>query len=190
MVLLETEKCYNALQICDDSFSATCCYDSFSLRYHLLDRGTLSYLVERTSIKKSHGPSGLCFRSLTDTIANKSFALIKMSWLLFHPDCMSLGRSCYHCGEFKEWADFHRLRHGRGGRMSICAPCKNEQRRIVRRLREIHPLPIACEGCGEIGGKLQLDHDHTNDQFRAYLCCSCNLAVRRGRWARTRKCSS
>ena len=123
----------------------------------------------------------LCFRSLT---ANKSFTLIKMSWLLFHPDCMSLGRSCYHCGEFKEWADFHVLRHGRGGRMSICAPCKNEQRRIVRRLREIHPVPIACEGCGEIGGKLQLDHDHTNGQFRAYLCCPCNLAVRRGRWAR------
>ena len=106
-------------------------------------------------------------------------------WPLFQEGSIDKhGRFCYECGFFAEWNDFHRLKHGRSGRMSICKPCKNKHRAITRELRQLHDQPAACQGCGDESSKLQLDHDHETLAFRAYLCCRCNLRARRGGWAR------
>ena len=108
-----------------------------------------------------------------------------MTWHLFEDEPTTCGRFCYQCGDFSDWDSFHRLKHGRNGRMSICKPCKSQQRALTRHLRTLHAPPTACEACGATDRPLQLDHDHETQAFRAYLCCNCNLAARRWGWARS-----
>lgn len=42
-----------------------------------------------------------------------------------------------------------------------------------------HPCPSACECCGRKPTKmaLHLDHDHSTNQFRGWLCNRCNSAI-------------
>ena len=35
----------------------------------------------------------------------------------------------------------------------------------------------ACAACGELGKKLQIDHDHETGRVRALLCAGCNTAI-------------
>jgi protein-arginine kinase activator protein McsA len=107
-----------------------------------------------------------------------------MTWYLFAlEDLSTIGRICYECAQFGEWADFHALQNGRNKKASICKSCKSQQRKIQRSLRKANPPPTLCEGCGD-DAPLQLDHDHESGEFRAYLCVTCNLSMRRWNWAR------
>ena len=107
-----------------------------------------------------------------------------MAWYLFvSGDLSTIGRICYECAQLDEWANFHTLQNGRNKKASICKTCKSQQRKIQRSLRKANPPPALCEGCG-IDSPLQLDHDHESGEFRAYLCATCNLSMRRWSWAR------
>ena len=110
-----------------------------------------------------------------------------MAWYLFAPGELStVGRYCYECAQFEEWANFHTLQNGRNKKASICKACKSQQRKIQRSLRKANPPPTLCEGCGE-DCPLQLDHCHETNEFRAYLCVNCNLSMRRWGWGRVRE---
>lgn len=40
------------------------------------------------------------------------------------------------------------------------------------------PCPSVCECCGKpCFRELNLDHDHTNGQFRGWLCAKCNTGI-------------
>jgi hypothetical protein len=41
------------------------------------------------------------------------------------------------------------------------------------------PRPTHCESCGRLPGTrgLHLDHDHTTNKFRGWLCSKCNAAL-------------
>ena len=87
-------------------------------------------------------------------------------WHLFETDPTTHGRFCYECGCVAPWDDFYHLKHGRGGWMSICKPCKSKHRAITRSLEQRYIPPDKCQGCGTATTKLQLDHCHVTFEFR------------------------
>ena len=76
---------------------------------------------------------------------------------------------------------------------SQCKCCRNHHSRVVRELRRKNPLPDnhRCECCGRSEEELpvvktisgssittfHLDHCHTTDKFRGYLCSNCNKGL-------------
>ncbi len=100
-------------------------------------------------------------------------------WYLWEDDPTREGRYCYECGYFFEWDNFHRLRHGRNGRESVCKQCKRVHAGWRSRCRRRNERPDACEECGVASRQLQVDHCHDTMTFRAWVCCPCNLQRRR-----------
>ena len=64
---------------------------------------------------------------------------------------------------------------GRYHLQTICRYCQNHNQRVLRRLRKAHgPAPEFCQSCGTSSLRLQLDHCHETDAFRAWVCQPCN----------------
>jgi hypothetical protein len=71
----------------------------------------------------------------------------------------------------KTISQFHKHTKNRDGHSNQCKDCKNRERTLLRRLHKVAPKrPDACECCSITGKILQLDHDHSNDTFRGWLC--------------------
>ena len=102
-----------------------------------------------------------------------------MAWFLFEDIPTDFGRFCCECGEFHQWEDYYRLKHGRNGRQSICKLCKHFHSNWRRRYLRHNTRPLECQECGDDRRVVQVDHDHVTMQFRAWLCSSCNLRARR-----------
>ena len=63
---------------------------------------------------------------------------------------------------------------------NICKICKRELTRVRRSLLTQNPRPESdtpCACCGKIKPKLHLDHDHDTDEFRGFICQSCNHGI-------------
>jgi len=59
----------------------------------------------------------------------------------------------------------------------ICKTCDREERKKGRlRLKAAGPPPPACECCSRTG-RLYLDHCHTTDLIRGWLCAKCNTGI-------------
>ena len=85
---------------------------------------------------------------------------------------------CRVCNILKPIHLFHKHPRHNDGYSSECKICKNKNRTLLRQLRKIAPpIPSACECCGCKNKVIQLDHDHTDDTFRGWLCSSCNRAL-------------
>jgi hypothetical protein len=93
-----------------------------------------------------------------------------------------MGRACVDCGAVLTLETGYVQRTNAKGMIylhSVCRPCHGHRDVVLRRLRKLHPQPPAgtpCECCGRIG-RLCLDHDHTTDKFRGWLCYACNTAI-------------
>ncbi len=106
-----------------------------------------------------------------------------MGWYLWEDDPTTCGRFCRECGFFQVWDNFYDERKGRNGKDSICKCCKIHNVNWCARYRFFHEVPASCQGCGRTG-PVEVDHDHDNMQFRAWLCRTCNRHNRR--WDRVR----
>jgi hypothetical protein len=59
-----------------------------------------------------------------------------------------------------------------------CKKCKYQAERIVISLKKVAPpKPDNCECCGAKTDDFHFDHCHTTNQFRGWLCRSCNLGL-------------
>jgi hypothetical protein len=90
-------------------------------------------------------------------------------------------KKCKDCGLELPVTDFHLAskvkRCGLQTRQSKCPTCKVKEKRAQRRRYKVAgPRPSACECCNR-EGKLQLDHCHTTDLNRGWICTRCNSGI-------------
>jgi hypothetical protein len=59
-----------------------------------------------------------------------------------------------------------------------CKDCRSKHSAIIFQLKKKHKYPdnSICECCGKVK-KLALDHEHTNYEFRGWLCSKCNVGM-------------
>ena len=93
---------------------------------------------------------------------------------------------CKQCNKKRESSEFQWIARGTAsGEMQeklvlnsrTCRKCSNKNNTVVRNLKKLHPTPEdnRCECCGRTDRRLHLDHGHTSDAFRGWLCQECNV---------------
>jgi formate dehydrogenase maturation protein FdhE len=64
-------------------------------------------------------------------------------------------------------------------RKHTCKKCRSHQAKVRRKLHKENKRPrtITCPICGTHTDKPVLDHNHTTDKFRGWVCNDCNNAL-------------
>lgn len=82
---------------------------------------------------------------------------------------------CTYCGKRKNTGSFPKHSMYKDNLDSRCRKCVKKHSKIRSGLHKTAPpKPAVCECCGKIPYKWVLDHDHSNDKFRGWLCSRCN----------------
>lgn len=85
---------------------------------------------------------------------------------------------CIYCQESKPYDDFPKHIHFKDNLDNRCRSCIKEHTNVRKKLyKEAPPKPDLCECCGKIPEKWCLDHDHTDDSFRGWICDKCNTGI-------------
>lgn len=97
---------------------------------------------------------------------------------------------CKICGCYKDLDEYHVFPAAGDGRYPYCKSCKNNHSRVTRQLRKIHRIPEdhVCPVCNRSADQIvyngtnvksvwRIDHCHTTDEFRGWLCHTCNQAL-------------
>ena len=59
-----------------------------------------------------------------------------------------------------------------------CKSCVKKHSRVRHKLHKKAPIkPLVCECCQKIPHKWVLDHDHSDDSFRGWICDKCNTGL-------------
>ena len=114
---------------------------------------------------------------------------------------ISSKQQCVYCQEYKPLSDFPPHSRYKLGVDNRCRVCINKNSVLIRKLKKEAPpapertpapaqvlseAPERCECCGKIPkidsktGKtqsLRLDHDHSTEKFRGWICDRCNSGI-------------
>lgn len=95
----------------------------------------------------------------------------------------SLTKTCKDCGTEQPLDNFdpqYFRSDGSKSHRNTCKICRRHQQKVVRSLlKDNGPPPDICECCGNVSSdsiNIVVDHCHTTDKFRGWLCNSCNVA--------------
>ena len=60
-----------------------------------------------------------------------------------------------------------------------CVSCTSASQKVRYHLAKVHTKPAngLCQCCNRYSDRLHLDHCHTTDNFRGWLCESCNTGI-------------
>jgi hypothetical protein len=93
-------------------------------------------------------------------------------------------KTCTLCGACKPLADFSESKHGALGRQARCKACickiGKEYTRTNREAKAGRERPDRCDCCQQLHTArraMHWDHDHATNQFRGWICSSCNAAL-------------
>jgi hypothetical protein len=88
------------------------------------------------------------------------------------------GQKCIKCKEHKPFSAFDLFQTG-GGIRNTCKTCRCEMSKLRNRLRKTHPVPAPgpCPICKNHTETWILDHCHTTEDFRGYICDRCNRGL-------------
>ena len=85
---------------------------------------------------------------------------------------------CTYCNKRKNLKSFPRHSMYKDNLDSRCRNCVKKHSKVRNKLHKEAPnKPEVCELCGKIPLKWCLDHDHSNDTFRGWLCEPCNTGL-------------
>ena len=88
------------------------------------------------------------------------------------------GQKCIKCNEVKSLESFDLFQTG-GGIRNTCRSCRSEMSKLRTQLRKTNPVPApgACPICEKRTETWILDHCHTTNAFRGYICDRCNRGL-------------
>jgi hypothetical protein len=88
-------------------------------------------------------------------------------------------KRCRSCKEIKNIEEYPFFSTNEAGRKNTCKECSKRLSALRKRLREANPPPIAgeCPICHIHTPYWILDHCHFSNEFRGYICNSCNLGL-------------
>ena len=105
------------------------------------------------------------------------------------------GHVCIKCNSYKETSEFPFRETVGTSRRSICRDCTAIHTKVVKELKQQYPKPLdpnySCPCCDKIEEELKeygrwqdksvwvLDHDHSTNTFRGWICNNCNNALGR-----------
>jgi hypothetical protein len=85
---------------------------------------------------------------------------------------------CSYCGKRKNKGSFPKHSMYKDNLDSRCRKCVKKHSKIRVKLHKKAPQkPEVCECCGKIPFQWALDHDHSDDTFRGWLCTRCNTGL-------------
>lgn len=97
------------------------------------------------------------------------------------PDSILYTKICRRCGQRKNKQNwFWKDKNNRDRYSNLCKACYRIAKNKVRNLHKMAgPPPSTCECCGKKPSikPLCLDHDHTTNEVRGWLCDQCNTAI-------------
>jgi len=90
-------------------------------------------------------------------------------------------KSCRNCKEYKNIEDFPYFSTNEAGRKNTCKECSKKLGVLRRELKSKNPPPPSgkCPICDMHTENWILDHCHFSNNFRGYICNSCNLGLGR-----------
>jgi hypothetical protein len=88
-------------------------------------------------------------------------------------------RVCKTCKEAKPHSEFYKHLTGKHELLNHCKPCKRNLTNILKRMQIGYKnfKTAHCECCGVSDAKIQIDHCHSSNKFRGFVCQSCNLSL-------------
>ncbi len=109
-------------------------------------------------------------------------------------DITNVTKRCIECGEEKFLSEFHQNNNSGTKNYgenypryrNTCKECrksggKKDSQKSTKLMKEsgkIRPkLGTACECCGDKGKMLFFDHCHKTNEFRGWICRTCNTAI-------------
>lgn len=85
---------------------------------------------------------------------------------------------CSYCGKLKNSKSFPKHSMYKDKLDSRCRHCIKKQTKVRNKLHKKAPdKPEFCECCGKKPYKWHLDHDHSDNSFRGWICESCNTGI-------------
>lgn len=87
---------------------------------------------------------------------------------------------CSKCNQEKALSEFHKklCAGGYDVKQSYCKDCQSNHGYVIKGLRKTAPPKSSvCDCCGVADSKMILDHDHTTEEFRGWLCYRCNSGI-------------
>lgn len=85
---------------------------------------------------------------------------------------------CSYCGKRKNKSSFPKHSMYKDNLDTRCKKCIKKHSKIRNELHKKAPVkPERCECCGKIPYKWCLDHDHSDDSFRGWICEPCNTGL-------------
>ena len=85
---------------------------------------------------------------------------------------------CKYCSKRKNIKSFDKHTHYKDNLDARCKKCKNKQVKIRKKLVKKSPKKTSfCYCCGVKSKKICLDHDHTTNFFRGWVCEPCNIGL-------------